>query len=295
MPGPSPDLEHTLAQYGLQLGIAFQIADDLLDVLGDEATVGKSLGTDLAKQKSTLPLIRVLQQADAAERSEVVAVALPIRQPSPRCLAAVAGAFRRRRLRPAEGRRVQPSRSGRIGGGARRAGPRRHAGTDPLRGRPPALGPNSPPLPPGEGRGEGRWGSVGSPCFHIEGRCPMGAQLRKRGFSRIELLVVILIIGVLIALIPVWLNTSHETSRRMVCSNNMKQIGLALQAFHNSNNHFPGSGQLDVLTESSVGKHTVGGWSFLVMILPVPGIRNYVREACRQRGHGNLAPVSHLP
>jgi octaprenyl-diphosphate synthase len=70
--GASPDLEDALAQYGLQLGIAFQIADDLLDVLGDEATVGKSLGTDLAKQKSTLPLIHVLQQADPTQRSEVV-------------------------------------------------------------------------------------------------------------------------------------------------------------------------------------------------------------------------------
>ncbi len=56
-------MENALAQYGLDLGVAFQIADDLLDVLGDEATVGKSLGTDLVKQKSTLPLIRALQQA----------------------------------------------------------------------------------------------------------------------------------------------------------------------------------------------------------------------------------------
>ena len=72
--GADPVLESTLAQYGLRLGVAFQIADDLLDVLGDEATVGKSLGTDLVKQKSTLPLIRVLQQAGQSERSEVVAL-----------------------------------------------------------------------------------------------------------------------------------------------------------------------------------------------------------------------------
>jgi octaprenyl-diphosphate synthase len=61
------------AQYGRNLGIAFQIVDDVLDVLGDEATTGKSLGTDLIKQKPTLPVIRLLSQVDQAERRELVA------------------------------------------------------------------------------------------------------------------------------------------------------------------------------------------------------------------------------
>ena len=47
--GAEPGPGRPLARYGLHLGIAFQIADDLLDVLGDEATVGKSLGTDLVE------------------------------------------------------------------------------------------------------------------------------------------------------------------------------------------------------------------------------------------------------
>ncbi|WP_197528456.1 polyprenyl synthetase family protein [Aeoliella mucimassa] len=46
-----------LASYGRNLGIAFQIADDLLDLCGNESTTGKSLGRDLAKRKMTLPLI----------------------------------------------------------------------------------------------------------------------------------------------------------------------------------------------------------------------------------------------
>lgn len=46
-----------LASYGRNLGMAFQIADDLLDLAGNEAATGKSLGRDLAKQKMTLPLI----------------------------------------------------------------------------------------------------------------------------------------------------------------------------------------------------------------------------------------------
>jgi octaprenyl-diphosphate synthase len=70
--GAQPPVGEALTRYGLQLGIAFQIADDLLDVLGDEATVGKSLGTDLLKQKSTLPLIRLLGQLAPAERAGLI-------------------------------------------------------------------------------------------------------------------------------------------------------------------------------------------------------------------------------
>jgi len=63
-----------LGRYGEALGIAFQIADDLLDLTGEESTTGKSLGSDLAKQKPTLPLIHVLQQADAAEKARITEI-----------------------------------------------------------------------------------------------------------------------------------------------------------------------------------------------------------------------------
>ena len=62
------------ARFGYYLGIAFQIIDDVLDLLGDESKTGKSLGTDLVKQKATLPLIRLLDQAAAEQRAEMVAV-----------------------------------------------------------------------------------------------------------------------------------------------------------------------------------------------------------------------------
>jgi octaprenyl-diphosphate synthase len=52
-----------LATYGRSLGMAFQIADDLLDLIGEERSAGKSLGTDLEQQKLTLPVIYHLQQA----------------------------------------------------------------------------------------------------------------------------------------------------------------------------------------------------------------------------------------
>ncbi len=70
--GASPAQRQALRRYGSDLGIAFQITDDLLDLLGDEQTVGKSLGTDLAKQKLTLPVIRLLSQLPDPDRTGLV-------------------------------------------------------------------------------------------------------------------------------------------------------------------------------------------------------------------------------
>jgi octaprenyl-diphosphate synthase len=60
--------------FGRDLGIAFQIADDLLDVNGEEKTTGKSLGTDLEKQKPTLPVIYALAQATAVDREAMLEI-----------------------------------------------------------------------------------------------------------------------------------------------------------------------------------------------------------------------------
>lgn len=57
-----------LAAYGRQVGIAFQIIDDILDICGQTRTVGKSLGTDIEKGKLTLPLIHFLQNAAPQHR-----------------------------------------------------------------------------------------------------------------------------------------------------------------------------------------------------------------------------------
>ncbi len=54
-----------LTRYGRALGLAFQIADDLLDLVGEERATGKSLGTDLEQQKPTLPLIYLLNHGPA--------------------------------------------------------------------------------------------------------------------------------------------------------------------------------------------------------------------------------------
>jgi octaprenyl-diphosphate synthase len=58
--------------FGRSLGLAFQIQDDLLDLTGDEATVGKSVGKDLEKGKLTYPLIHHLGAADPATRGRTL-------------------------------------------------------------------------------------------------------------------------------------------------------------------------------------------------------------------------------
>jgi octaprenyl-diphosphate synthase len=71
--GGDPETVARLAAFGRNLGIAFQIADDLLDLEGCESATGKSLGTDLAKCKMTLPLIHCRESLDADERRTFLA------------------------------------------------------------------------------------------------------------------------------------------------------------------------------------------------------------------------------
>jgi octaprenyl-diphosphate synthase len=61
------DCEEALARYGMHLGTAFQIMDDVLDYSGDAAQIGKNLGDDLAEGKMTLPLIRALATGTPGE------------------------------------------------------------------------------------------------------------------------------------------------------------------------------------------------------------------------------------
>jgi len=65
--GSLPAVEAGLSEYGMRLGTAFQLIDDVLDYSGDAEAIGKSLGDDLAEGKPTLPLIRAMASGSPAQ------------------------------------------------------------------------------------------------------------------------------------------------------------------------------------------------------------------------------------
>src|SRR5687768_767995 len=73
--GSPPALESGLADYGMRIGTAFQLIDDVLDYCGDPAAIGKSLGDDLAEGKPTLPLIYAMR-CGSARQADVVRSAI---------------------------------------------------------------------------------------------------------------------------------------------------------------------------------------------------------------------------
>jgi octaprenyl-diphosphate synthase len=92
--GNRPEWEEDLARYGMNLGMAFQLVDDVLDYAAEEGELGKTIGKDLQEGKVTLPVIRTLTQCTDAEKARLVEI-IRSRSSEPRHLREIFTTIRR--------------------------------------------------------------------------------------------------------------------------------------------------------------------------------------------------------
>jgi len=101
---------------------------------------------------------------------------------------------------------------------------------------------------------------------------------QRRGFTLVELLVVIAIIGILVALLLPAVQSAREAARRMQCSNNVKQIGLAFQLYHDTFRQFPWAGRnFGNCCTSTIRDY----WTWAYYILPYMEQQNLVDQTSK--------------
>jgi prepilin-type N-terminal cleavage/methylation domain-containing protein len=95
----------------------------------------------------------------------------------------------------------------------------------------------------------------------------LSSDPHRRGFTLVELLVVIAIIGILLALMLPAIQSARESSRRTHCSNNLKQMGIALHHYHDALGSFP-PGYLAAVPYNNADHDTSPGWGWSSLMLP---------------------------
>src|SRR4051812_46803076 len=115
--------------------------------------------------------------------------------------------------------------------------------------------------------------------------CRLRSSRGERAFTLIELLVVITIIAVLIALLLPAVQAAREAARRAHCTNNLKQIGLALHGYHDVWQTFPPA----YLARPVTGLELGAGWAWGTLVFPYLGQRPLYNAANFDLGFGEVA------
>src|SRR6516162_1658985 len=111
---------------------------------------------------------------------------------------------------------------------------------------------------------------AGSICVASDGRGGI-----RTGFTLIELLVVIAIIGILVGLLLPDVQKVREAANRTSCLNNLKQLGLALHNYHDSQGSFPSGYSCHPQADPT---YTAPGWGWASLLLPYAEQENLARQ-----------------
>lgn len=96
----------------------------------------------------------------------------------------------------------------------------------------------------------------------------LGVNFRRKAFSLVELIVVVSIIGILISLLLPAIQNARESARRMSCSNNLHQIGIALHSYDHAQKRLPPGWLVTDLSYPAATAKDNHGWAWSAMLLP---------------------------